>query len=90
MITSTQSDRIYWSCRRGMLELDLTLIPFYQHQYNHLPPNLQQAFKNLLECTDMELYAWLTGRSEPEQEEFQSIVKLIRDYALNPSRPRAL
>jgi antitoxin CptB len=73
-----------------MLELDLTLIPFYQHQYAHLTNELQQNFRDLLECTDMELYAWLTGRSEPEQVDFQTIVKLIRDYAIDPSRSRSL
>lgn len=90
MTTTTKSDRVYWSCRRGMLELDLTLIPFYQHKYHHLSNELQHSFKDLLGCTDMELYAWLTGRSEPDNVELQTIVKLIRDYAIDPSRPRTL
>lgn len=89
-MTHPKIDRIYWSCRRGMLELDLTLIPFCQHQYLSLSTELQQQFQALLECTDVELYAWLTGRSEPENAEFLPIVNLIRIYAADPSRPRAL
>lgn len=82
--------RLYWSCRRGMLELDLILIPFLQQRYAGLTSQQQQQFEQLLACTDMELYAWLTGRGEPEQVEFQAITKLIRDYAEDPSRARAL
>ncbi|MFN7096915.1 MAG: succinate dehydrogenase assembly factor 2 [Gammaproteobacteria bacterium] len=89
-MTTTKPDRVYWSCRRGMLELDLILIPFFQNRYPLLPEDTQLLFITLLECTDMELYAWLTGRSEPEQDNLQTIVKLIRDYAIDPSRPRPL
>ena len=88
-MTHLKIDRIYWSCRRGMLELDLILIPFSKYKYLELTPSLQQQFQALLECTDVELYAWLTGRSEPEQAEFVPIITLIRTYAADPSRPRS-
>jgi antitoxin CptB len=87
---TTSSGRLYWSCRRGMLELDLILIPFYQHCYASLACQQQQQFEQLLACTDVELYAWLTGRGEPEQAEFQTITQLIRDYADDPARSRTL
>lgn len=87
---SKKNDRIYWSCRRGMLELDLILVPFYFHKYSSLSPELQQQFVALLNATDVELYAWLTGRTQPEEALLQGIVKQVYAYAIDPARPREL
>ncbi len=85
---SPQNSRVYWSCRRGMLELDLILIPFYLHCYPTLTSELQQDFQTLLTATDPELYTWLTGKETPEGTAAGYLVSLIRDYALDTSRPR--
>ncbi len=87
---NTKTDRIYWSCRRGMLELDLILIPFYQHKYSHLSKEQQQQFIDLLAFPDMDLYAWLTGQCDPDDAAFQPITTMIRHYAQDPTRPRGL
>lgn len=88
LTTTTLSSRHYWSCRRGMLELDLVLVPFYRYCYPQLSPILQQQFIELLTANDPEIYAWITGRSVPEQPSLQGIVKLVYDYAIDPTRPR--
>ncbi|NNM60528.1 MAG: succinate dehydrogenase assembly factor 2 [Legionellales bacterium] len=87
---TTQNSRVYWSCRRGMLELDLILMPFYLHRYPTLSDELQQDYQALLTATDPELYVWLTGKEEPTEPKTRDIVNLIRDYAIDLSRPRPL
>ncbi len=82
--------KLYWSCRRGMLELDLILIPFLQNCYTTLTPEQQQQFTALLTATDPELYAWLTGQSLPDATDLHAIIHLIRHYAQDPSRPRGV
>lgn len=83
-----RNDRLYWSCRRGMLELDLILIPFLEHQYADLSEQQQADFKDLLCATDPELFAWLTGKELPEAAPLASMVMKIREYANDPNRPR--
>lgn len=83
-------NRLYWSCRRGMLELDLILIPFLENQYAELEQIHQQQFQELLNATDMELFAWLTGKELPDDESTATIVKRIREYAHDPDRNRQI
>lgn len=73
--------RIRWACRRGMLELDLLLLPFFEARYSSLSASRQADFINLLEANDPELYAWLMGYEEPTQPEFKELVKLVKSYA---------
>jgi antitoxin CptB len=28
--------RIHWACRRGMRELDISIMPFFEHEYDTL------------------------------------------------------
>lgn len=51
--------QIRWQCRRGMLELDLILLDFFDTYYDRLSNTLQVAFSELLERSDPELYDWL-------------------------------
>lgn len=54
--------KVYWRSRRGMLELDLLLAPFTLEAYPGLPPADQFLYRQLLECEDQELFAWLMRR----------------------------
>lgn len=71
-------NRLFWGSRRGMLELDLVLMPFLEQVY----PNLAQADKErywlLLEEQDQDLFAWFMRREDPAQPELQRIVDIIR------------
>lgn len=67
-----------WQCRRGMLEVDLFLIPFAKNHYSQLPDNQKEHFKNLLTYPDPEIFAWLMGHESPEEPELIEIVKLIK------------
>lgn len=68
---------ISWRCRRGMLELDLLLQPYFEKHFQSLTPVQQATFVRFLESTDPDLYSWLLGYSEPPAE-FAELVQLIR------------
>ena len=74
-------NRIYWHSRRGMLELDLVLMPFAKHQYAQLNEPDQRLYKRLLECEDQDLFAWFLQRREAEDPELARMVELILNYA---------
>lgn len=77
MQETTHQRRAFWHSRRGMLELDLLLVPFVEHEYATLPAELQNDYHLLLECEDSDIYAWLMRRGSPDEEALRSIVELI-------------
>nr|WP_269765824.1 succinate dehydrogenase assembly factor 2 [Oceanisphaera avium] len=76
-MSATNKSRLIWACRRGMLELDVLLAPFVEHEYEGLSPSQQQVFERLLECDDPDLFAWLMGHQSSAQPEFQAMVEFI-------------
>ncbi len=59
---ASEARKIYWRSRRGMRELDLLLVPFALQAYAGLSPADQSQYRQLLECEDQDLYAWLMRR----------------------------
>ncbi|QHB33784.1 FAD assembly factor SdhE [Yersinia canariae] len=70
--------RIHWACRRGMRELDISIMPFFEHEYDGLSDNEKQVFIRLLECDDPDLFNWLMNHGEPQDSELRHMVKLIQ------------
>ncbi|AHM72226.1 FAD assembly factor SdhE [Yersinia hibernica] len=70
--------RIHWACRRGMRELDISIMPFFEHEYDGLSDNEKQSFIRLLECDDPDLFNWLMNHGEPQDNELRQMVKLIQ------------
>lgn len=71
--------RLRWASRRGMLELDLVLLPFVENIYTTLAEEDQLRFDALLESEDTELFSWFLGKEEPQNNEHKRIVKIILD-----------
>lgn len=69
--------KLYWQCRRGMLELDVLLMPFVQEVYPNLDEQDQQRFKKLLSCEDQDLFGWFMQREEPDDSDLQRMVQMI-------------
>ncbi|WP_016955406.1 succinate dehydrogenase assembly factor 2 [Catenovulum agarivorans] len=69
--------RTRWACRRGMLELDVILMPFMDNHYDNLPEAEQLIFQRLLEGIDPELYAWFMGHEKCEDTELAEMIKKI-------------
>ena len=84
-MSNTEKSKLYWAARRGMLELDIFLMPFVENQYELLADEDKRSFRALVECTDMELYVWLSNK-EPAPEQFTTIVNKIRKYASDTAK----
>ena len=77
MVSQEKLNRLFWHSRRGMLELDLILVPFVQNHYVNLSEQDQAIYDRFITCEDQDLFAWLMQRSVPEDDEFAKIVKQI-------------
>jgi len=82
--------RLRWSCRRGMLELDLILGQFLEQVYLSLSPDEQALFKELLTATDQDLYAWLLGSRQPTDSRFIPLLSKIYTHAQITTPPKTL
>lgn len=72
--------RLKWACRRGMLELDLMLLPYAEGAYPGLSEAEQAHFDEFLDSGDQDLFDWLMGKKDAEPN-FQGIVQEVREYA---------
>lgn len=74
-------NRLRWASRRGMLELDLILMPFVEGAYPALSEADQAAYARLLDSEDQDLFAWFLHRQEPDDESLREIVDRVRSFA---------
>lgn len=72
-------NRLWWHSRRGMLELDVLLIPFLEEAYSSLPEEDQRRYHKLIDCEDTDMFEWFMQRSEPDDPDLRRIVRLILD-----------
>ncbi|MFC0308779.1 succinate dehydrogenase assembly factor 2 [Gallibacterium trehalosifermentans] len=70
--------RIEWDCRRGMLELDKMIMPFYQNVFDHLSEEQKDTFIELLTYTDPQLFRWLMNQEKAPTQPLQAMVDLIK------------
>ena len=72
-------NRLAWHSRRGMLELDVLLVPFLNETYRDLSPEDQIRYKNLLDCEDPDLFSWFMRHSVPTDPDHLRMVNMILD-----------
>ena len=77
MLTELEINRLRWRSRRGMLELDLLLLPFFDEVFHELSEHKQQVFIRLLEQDDPDLHQWLSRKGIPEDSELAELVEEI-------------
>ena len=78
---SPEQARLYWRCRRGMLELDLLLQGFLARGYERLSEPARAAFEALLRMPDNDLLELLYGSAEATDRETADVVAAIRRAA---------
>jgi antitoxin CptB len=71
---SAARNRLYWKCRRGLLELDLV----FQKFIPTLKDEDVQLFSALLELPDNDLWDIICGRSDAYDRRFESTVARLR------------
>lgn len=74
---NTDFNRLWWHSRRGMLELDVLLIPFLEEAYRDLDVEDQERYQKLLSCEDTDIFEWFMQRSRPDDADLQRIVDII-------------
>lgn len=71
-------NRLFWGSRRGMLELDLILLPFLENVYPLLEQEDKESYWKLLESEDQDMYAWFIERDKPQDPTLQRIIDIVR------------
>ncbi|ATR84531.1 succinate dehydrogenase assembly factor 2 family protein [Pseudomonas sp. FFUP_PS_473] len=79
MVEQSELNRLFWHSRRGMLELDVLLVPFTQEVYATLSEADRECYRNLLACEDQDMFGWFMERTESEDPELQRMVRMILD-----------
>lgn len=80
LIDPQHKAKIKWRCRRGMLELDLIFNRFVDEKLYLLDETRVRSFELLLECIDPEIFAWIMGYEQPNDQELIDIVDLIKQH----------
>lgn len=65
--------RIHWACRRGMRELDISIMPFFEHEYDSLSDEEKRIFVRLLQSDDPDLFNWLMNHGKPADAELEQM-----------------
>ncbi|MFC0180544.1 FAD assembly factor SdhE [Thorsellia kenyensis] len=86
-LTKDNLARIKWACRRGMKELDLALMPFFDFEFVHLSEEEKDDFIRLLGHPDPDLFNWLMNKGQPSDAR---LVQMIRTIQLKNSARGAI
>jgi succinate dehydrogenase assembly factor 2 len=73
----------YQSRKRGILECDLILSNFAQQHLNQLTTQQLDAYDQLLDEQDWDLYYWITGDAEhpvPEHILFNTVFQMLQKH----------
>lgn len=72
-------ERLRWrSIRRGMLEVDIALTRFLDERFDQLTEAEQQAFAELADYEDLELWHLISGQAESEDPRLAGIIAMLR------------
>jgi len=69
--------KIFWHSRRGMLELDLLLVPFVNEVFDTLSKSEKLSYLALIDEEDQDIFAWLVVGSAPAHTRYASIISKI-------------
>jgi antitoxin CptB len=70
--------RLRWRCRRGMRELDVLLTRYLDRVWATASPSERDAFVQLAELQDPDLFGYLVGRTSPDEESLREVIARIR------------
>jgi len=71
---------IYWRSRRGMLELELKLVPFVRDEYAQLSVAQQAVYARLLAEEDWQIFDWLQDREQASEPDMRELITKIREH----------
>ena len=77
MSEDIEAKRAIWHSRRGMLELDVLLVPFAEKAYPLLDEADKKRYQDLLECEDPDLFTWFLKSQIPDPEHIDIVNKIL-------------
>ena len=80
-MTDVPISRLKWLCRRGMKELDVLMEQYLATRYPQATEAEQQAFREVLDMDDPDIYAICVKRMAPPEH-----LKVIFDQLEVPKR----
>ena len=81
-MNSLKYNQLYWRSHRGMLELDLQLLPFLEQSFSSLEDSEKDGYERLLLEEDWQIYDWLRGVTTPKDDNIAVIVNKIMRFQL--------
>ena len=73
-----QLERARWRCRRGLLELDLTLLRFMDEHYVNLGEAERRQFEMLLDLSDNDLWDMIALKKKAADTRLQYVLGLLQ------------
>ncbi|HET6807081.1 MAG TPA: succinate dehydrogenase assembly factor 2 [Frateuria sp.] len=70
--------RLRWRARRGTRELDALLGGWLDERYADADAPTRQAFDELLDAQDPDLWDWVMGHAQSPRSDWQAIIDDIR------------
>ena len=72
-------ERLRWRCiRRGLLEVDIALTRFLDEGFDKLDDEQQQAFVELADMEDHDLWHLISGQADIDDPRLSQIINLLR------------
>lgn len=77
MVSQEKINRLFWHSRRGMLELDVLLVPFTKEVFATLSEDDQIKYEKLLTNEDQDLFSWFMQKTRPSDVDDAYMVDMI-------------
>lgn len=77
-VDSVFMERVRWRCRRGMLEMDILLGRFVEQRYAQMDEQQREAFDELLDLADTDLWDMVRGDKVPEQARQREVLEWLK------------
>jgi len=77
--TMPTTNQLRWTCRRGLLELDLIPKSYMDEVYEQLTDQEKRKFLTMLDMQDQEMLEMLMGKTNPNDKELAELLTRIRE-----------
>ncbi len=69
--------RLTWQCRRGIKEVEVLLVPFFEKYFDTLSAADRDGFEAFLKEQDADIFEWFTLRVKPADPQTAAMVDVI-------------
>lgn len=74
----SEISRLKWLCRRGVKELDIVFTEYLNNDYAGAPESEKQAFAELLEIEDPDLFLLVLGSKQTDNAAQAALLEKLR------------